>query len=242
MGDSTSMQGSSGKPEVARRLDGFIRQAGIPEYELAEKTGVNQPTIHRIRKGKSQDPKSASLRPLAAFFGISEDQLRGNEPLPKEGAGRTRDDPGRHEKRGRRVPVINHVQAGEPAQVIDDYAPGDGFEYIWLDPEAAEDCGSYTFALKIEGESMLPEFHPGDIVVIDPDVPPLPGDYVVAKLEAEGRATFKKYRPRGPQGGNDIFEMAPLNDDWPTIRVDADNPGHVIGTMVEHRRKRRRRA
>ena len=86
---------------------------------------------------------------------------------------------------------------------------------------------------------MLPDYRPGDRVIIDPEVTPTPGDCVVAK-NGEDEATFKKYRPRGlDQAGNMVFELVPLNDDYPIIRSDA-TPVRIIGTMVEHRKYRRR--
>jgi len=88
---------------------------------------------------------------------------------------------------------------------------------------------------------MLPEFHEGDKIVIDPEVAPQPGDLVIAKLDGDDEATFKKYRPRGVDStGAPVIELVPLNDDWPTLTITADKPGRIMGTMVEHRRYRRR--
>ncbi|MDZ4145395.1 MAG: hypothetical protein U1D29_12840 [Burkholderiales bacterium] len=42
---------------------------------------------------------------------------------------------------------------------------------------------------------MLPEFRPGDRVIIDPVIAPQPGDCVVEKSCAD-EPTFRKYRPR----------------------------------------------
>lgn len=85
---------------------------------------------------------------------------------------------------------------------------------------------------------MEPEFREHDIVVIDPDVRPNPGDYVVARNHEEA-ATFKKYRPRGlDAGGQEIFELVPLNEDYAVMRSD-QQPIQIIGTMVEHTRFRR---
>lgn len=113
---------------------------------------------------------------------------------------------------------------------------------IGLDAELGSRCSRLTFGLVIEGNSMAPEFAPGDLVIIDPEIRPVPGDYVVAKLDAEERATFKKFRHRGTDAnGAEQFDLVPLNEDWPTIEVRASNPGYVVGVMVEHRRKRRTR-
>ncbi len=87
---------------------------------------------------------------------------------------------------------------------------------------------------------MEPEFIDGDIVIIDPSVSPLPGDFVVAKNNEE-EATFKKYRPRGKNDqGIDYFELIPLNEDYAPLRSDLEHL-RVIGTMVMCIKKRRTR-
>lgn len=136
----------------------------------------------------------------------------------------------------RAIPVISYVQAGLLSEISDAYAPGDGFATEICE----DDLGSSSFALEIEGDSMLPDFRQGDRIIIDPDVSPNPGDFVVAK-NGKHEATFKKYRPRGTnESGVQVFELVPLNDDYPTLRSDIDQL-HIIGTMVEHRKKFRRK-
>lgn len=136
----------------------------------------------------------------------------------------------------RPIPVISYIQAGRLSEISDPYAPGDGFATEICD----DDLGPASFALEIEGESMLPDFRPGDRIVIDPNVVPNPGDFVVAK-NGKQEATFKKYRPRGANDrGQQVFELVPLNEDYPTLRSDIETL-HIIGTMVEHRKKFRRK-
>ena len=100
------------------------------------------------------------------------------------------------------------------------------------------DVSISSFALKIRGDSMLPDFKEGDIVIIDPMITPLPGDFVVAK-NLEEEATFKKYRPRGNnEHGQLVFELVPCNPDYPTLRSDIDRC-NIIGVMIEHRQFRK---
>lgn len=137
----------------------------------------------------------------------------------------------------RRLPIIGYVQAGLWTEATDAYAMGAGSGSITTE---IENLGPNAFALRIKGDSNSPDFLEGDIVIIDPSVTPVPGDMVVAKNGGE-EATFKKYRPRGrDELGNEVFELVPLNDDYPTLRSDRDGPMRIIGTMVEHRRFRRR--
>lgn len=136
----------------------------------------------------------------------------------------------------RAIPVISNIQAGLMTEISDPYSPGDGFATEICD----DDLGPYAFALEIEGDSMLPDFRPGDRIIIDPDVTPNPGDFVVAK-NGRQEATFKKFRPRGSGiGGSQTFELVPLNNDYPTLNSEIDHL-RIIGTMVEHRKKFRRR-
>ena len=137
---------------------------------------------------------------------------------------------------GRRVPVISAIQAGMWAEIVDNFQPGDAGGWLLTDIDLSDSA----FALDIRGNSMEPEFKDGDRVIIDPEIAPQPGDFVAAK-NGEQEATFKKYRPRGMDAhGNIIFELVPLNDDYPTLRSDVQHI-RIVGTMVEHRKYRRPR-
>jgi SOS-response transcriptional repressor LexA len=136
----------------------------------------------------------------------------------------------------REVPVISSVQAGLWREAVDSYAPGAGQDYVVVQA----DLGSHAFALKVRGNSMEPEFKEGDTIIVDPDLKPSPGDFVVAR-NADQEATFKKYRPRGQNAqGVDVIELVPLNEDYPILRSDV-SPIEIIGTLVEHRRYRKPR-
>ncbi|WP_330509453.1 S24 family peptidase [Pseudomonas putida] len=58
---------------------------GISQVELSSRTNVGQSTISRILKPHGpkgiKEPTDKQVRPLADFFGISTDQLRGYDPI-----------------------------------------------------------------------------------------------------------------------------------------------------------------
>jgi SOS-response transcriptional repressor LexA len=133
----------------------------------------------------------------------------------------------------RLVPVISYVQAGAFKEAI--LEAQETFVACY-----AENLSENAFALEVKGESMMPDFKPGDKIVIDPDVQPIPGDFVIAQ-NGEHEATFKKYRPRGyGENGEVIFELTPLNSDYPTLN-SLGQPIKIIGTVIEHIRALRRR-
>ncbi|QKQ51336.1 S24 family peptidase [Achromobacter denitrificans] len=131
---------------------------------------------------------------------------------------------------GRRVPVINYVQAGQLTNIGAHFC-GEALEYLLTDIPLSE----RAFGLEIRGLSMSPQFAPGDKIIVDQEVAPKPGSFVVA-MNGGDEATFKKYRPRGlDANGNDVFELVPLNEDFPSFYSDRQELV-IIGTMVEHRR------
>ncbi|VEG97014.1 phage repressor [Aeromonas encheleia] len=137
---------------------------------------------------------------------------------------------------GSRVPVLSYVQAGHWHEMCDQATAFDGnVEYV----TAGVEVGPCGFGLWLRGDSMLPQFKEGDLIIVDPDEAPQPGDYVVASNGSD-EATFKKYRPRGiDENGHEVFELVPLNDDFPTMHSDRQHI-QIIGVMVEHRSFRKR--
>lgn len=86
--------------------------------------------------------------------------------------------------------MISYVQAGALAEKNPIEAFDGSLEYILTDSDISE----YTFALRIEGDSMEPDFKAGDIIIVDPEVEPTPGEFVVAR-NGGAQATFKKVSP-----------------------------------------------
>lgn len=99
----------------------------------------------------------------------------------------------------------------------------------------AEIKSSYlTFALTLEGDSMLNDFSAGDSIIIDPLVTPEPGEFVLAKVGSD--VLFRKYKIENLGQ----FSLQPLNTDYPIIS-SAEADIQIIGTLVEHRIYRRKR-
>ena len=97
-----------------------------------------------------------------------------------------------------------------------------------------------TFAMTVKCVSMLPLLQPGDIVIVDPDVKPRPGDIVSVRLKHSKMIMLLKYRPSHyDMQKQETFELIPLNEDWPKILINKNNPGKIIGTLIEYRRRTR---
>jgi SOS-response transcriptional repressor LexA len=143
----------------------------------------------------------------------------------------------------RMVPVVPSELAAQWLAATAPYPLTERTQVDWIRMEQA---GERTLGMVIEREDMRDDIWPGDVVFLDPDVSPQPGDYVLAQVEdinEEHAAVFRKYRPRRrDSAGVLIVELAPLNDDYPTYVIDAEHSGRILGVMVEHRKYRRRGA
>ncbi len=216
--------------EFGKRLKEARKNAGLTQAQLAKKVGIGQSTVAELERTASG---SSHVAGIAAACNVSPMWLATGDGPMKTGM----DSNVKPVAEGMRAyPVISKIQAGLVKEISCPYEPGDGFAVEF----GEDDASTWAFFLEIEGDSMLPEFRSGDRVLIDPDVSPRPGDFVAAR-NTKQEATFKKYRVRGiDETGQEIFELVPLNDDYPVLRSD-EHHLVVVGTMLEHRRKFRRR-
>lgn len=120
-------------------------------------------------------------------------------------------------------PLLSWVQAGEWAEIADNF-----------EPEDAEDafpcpvrCSTDTFVLRIRGQSMEPKFHDGDLVFVDPHVAPTSGRYVVVRLEDSREATFKQLIV---EEGRQYLKA--LNPDWPQRIIEMGSSATICGVVV----------
>src|SRR3989338_4542890 len=60
---------------LTEQLQQLIATQGLNEADLARKTNIPQPTLHKILAGKTADPRASTLKILADYFNISVDQL-----------------------------------------------------------------------------------------------------------------------------------------------------------------------
>lgn len=205
---------------LAERFKARRTELGMTQTEVATIAGVSQQSIETIESGKTRKPRN--IIELSKALKCSPDWLlNGKNIMPLA------------EISTRRIPILSYVQAGALTEAKDVTDMDGNMEYVLADSDVPES----SFALRIDGDSMQPEFKEGDIVIIDPELCPMPGEFVVAKNNGH-EATFKKYRPLGI--GVDDFELVPLNPDYPVLR-SADVPLQIVGVMIEHRIYRRKR-
>ena len=127
---------------------------------------------------------------------------------------------------GRRVPVVGWVQAGK-------FTPAGAGDLTALNPDDyiySDTLGRNLFALRVENDSMEPLFHEGDIIIVNPNIKPKGGDYVIARLNRESEVTFKKLVIREKR-----VILKPLNSKYDDMILSEDQDFEIIGKVVERK-------
>ncbi len=57
------------------RVKELMDSAGLSEGELARRTRLQQPTVHRLISQETRSPKRETLQPIADYFGMTIDDL-----------------------------------------------------------------------------------------------------------------------------------------------------------------------
>ncbi len=127
------------------------------------------------------------------------------------------------------VPLISWVQAGSWGEIVDNFQPGDADEYYPCPEKHSEG----TFALTVVGESMYPDFIPGEIIYVDPCVEAVSGSCVVVRQNGDTEATFKQFMLDGSKK-----YLKALNPNWPNPITDMLPDAAICGVVIGSYRKR----
>lgn len=214
--------------DLSTRLKESRKKTGKSQAQIAEAVGMKQPSYQALESGKNQ--KSAFLTEIAKELGVDAYWLQTGEGKPYwESDSQKFSNIQTTEKKLRKIPVLDFVQAGLWRDVIYDGINPMGYtysDYQGLKPDE-------IFSVTVDGLSMSPRFMPRDQLLIDPNLAPNPGDFVIAQ-NGNYEVTFKKYRVTGyDEEGREQFELVPLNPDFAPLDSRMHNIS-IIGVVVSH--------
>jgi SOS-response transcriptional repressor LexA len=164
---------------LGQRLKQARKEANLTQEQLADISGVSQTDISKIERGKIQN--TPSVIPLALALRIDPVVLQTGEPSDQKTI-RAQDTVTPWSTLGR-VPLLSKEKAG---MYLEEIREGNDLPTV----QTVSQVNRYTFAMKIDGDSMEPVFTSGCIVVVEPDIAPVGGDYVLAQVGSE--ATVKQ--------------------------------------------------
>ncbi len=194
----------------------LIRQGrlrlGMSEQRFADAVGVSRGAVQQWERPAGTAPKRANQPRVAKLLGISVAELV---------SGRV------HVERAKgvraQVPLVSELEAGNPT-VIDNFRPHTRFSTVPVSVPVQR----HTYAFRVHGDSMVSasadSFPDGSIIVVEPELQPQTGDYVIAVNEAR-ETTFKQL----VKDGGELF-LKPLNLRYPVRPL---GNATVIGVVRE---------
>jgi len=194
----------------ARKAKGLTLEA------LALQVGTDTGNLSRLERNK----QGVSRELLAKIMHVLELSLAeaGSEPANVTIAAQS--------DRLYRYPVLSAVEAGGWVEAVQPYEPGAEDTFELTDYQAR----GQAFWLRVSGDSMTsptpPSIPEGHLILVDTGLTPMPGDLVVAKLDNENAATFKRLVSDAGQ-----LYLKPLNPSYRMIPIDGNC--RLIGVVKE---------
>lgn len=121
-----------------------------------------------------------------------------------------------------KVPVISWVSANRFGDAFDPFLPGEAEEWIFTSQK-----GNKLFALTVKSDCMEPEFVEGDRIIVNSEIVPNNGDYVIVRNNTKDEATFKQLKVYG----NKLI-LHPLNPKYKDIELDKSHNYVIVGKVV----------
>ncbi|MHB2266208.1 S24 family peptidase [Aliihoeflea sp. PC F10.4] len=188
--------------KVWSAIDALAVRHSLSASGLAKRAGLDSTAFNKSKRQSADGrPRWPSTESIAKIMDATGETLDGFFGLIKgSGAAAT-------------VPLIGFAQAGAGGYFDDAGFPaGHGWDEVPLPAGASE--GAY--ALQVQGDSMLPLYRDGDVVIVDPAAQIRKGDRVVAKTSA-GEVTAKILARKTSK----VVELQSLNPEHPDRTLPA---------------------
>ena len=183
--------------QIWSALDRLAERAGLSASALAKRAGLDPTTFNRSKRitpdGRPRWPSTESVSKALAATGTSVDVFV-NLITDKNGATQA-------------VPLIGFAEAGAGGFFDDGGFPvGKGWDEIAF-PAVSDE---HAYALEISGDSMMPAYRDGDVIIVSPAAPIRRGDRVVVKTR-KGEVMVKELKRRTSKS----IELQSINAEHP---------------------------
>ena len=191
--------------QVWSAIDTLASRYGMTASGLAKKAGLDATTFNKSKRqtveGRLRWPSTESIAKVLDATGATLDEFM-NLVSIKASA----------ERANPRVPLIGLAQAGSGGFFDDGGFPiGGGWDEIVF-PNFHDE---HAYALEISGDSMLPLYRDGDVIVVAPQAAARRGDRVVVKTRS-GEVLAKELKRSSAK----TIELKSLNPDHPDRSFD----------------------
>ena len=218
------------KPSITKILNYLLADEKIRPSELARRTGVPQPTIHRMVTGTCPRPHMASIKPIADYFGLTPEQLKGEEMILGLNMFKLDGLDG-----WAKIPLVAWQQLKTwPKQEYEYSVTEQG-----VTAKKREQMITYTdasvkrkaFAVYVKDNSMSPDFPEATLLIFDPDRGMKDDSFVLIRLE-NGNVLFRQLVVKN---GQRYYKV--LNPKISQIPQSINYNDEILGVLVQTRRE-----
>ena len=211
------MRGLGNKDIMARNIQYYMDKYEKTRQDMCNALGVKYTTFTDWVKGNSY-PRIDKIELMANYFGISKADLVEDHTKYENNSS----------KKATTIKIYGRVAAGIPLEAIEDVIDEEEI------PEELARTGEF-FGLQINGDSMEPDIHNGDTVIVKRQNDAESDEIVIALVNGDDGVCkrLKKYA--------DSIALISLNPNYEPMyfnREEIDEkPVKIIGRVVELRRK-----
>lgn len=201
----------------SKNLNFYISQSGKQQKEIAKELGYNPTTFNTWCVGKII-PSTGKIQTIADYFNIGKSDLLDDKSSLI----------GSKSRKGILINVLGRVAAGIPIEAIENVINTEEIT------EELAKTGKF-FGLKIHGDSMEPDIHNGDIVIVRQQEDAETDEIVIALINGNDGVCkrLKKYQ--------DSIALVSINANYEPMYFTKEEveskPIRIIGKVVELRRK-----
>lgn len=192
------------------------KATGLTQAEVAASIGITQNAYSYWENGKVKIDHE-SLAKLSKLFGVTIDYLMGISEQQQDNIVK--------------IPVLGTIPAGIPLEAIEDIID---YEEI---PQSFLSGGKEYFALSVKGDSMWPDYLPGDVVIVRKQPICNSGDDCIVYVNGYD-ATLKQVKLNDEDHS---LTLMPRNQSYPPRTYTQEEiqalPVTIAGVVVELRRK-----
>jgi SOS-response transcriptional repressor LexA len=216
------------KKLIGQRILVERKAKGLTQAKLAELAGgLKQPRVNNWEQG-IRTPGPAEIKQLAGVLEVSPAFLmcltdrKQPHPLDKNYVGAL-------------IPLLSPRQLDNPQHWIQSIRDGeyDGeIAFIPITIALAKMIGDNAFALKMIDASMEPELRPNDVLIVNPDATPKPGNIVVVTSNDSPEVIIRRYKQLSISKSSPQFELLALNKNWAAIQNHELVGCKILGTVI----------
>lgn len=195
-------------------IDALAERHRLSPSGLARRAGLDPTSFNKSKRlgvdGRLRWPSTESIAKVLDATGTTIDEFIGLETTASRGAG-----PPPAGRRGDgAIPLLGFAQAGAGGFFDDGGFPaGQGWDVVEFPPSPEHKQGVY--ALEVQGESMMPVYRDGDVLIVEPGAQVRRGDRVVLRTR-EGEVMAKVLQRQTPRS----IELLSLNPEHPNRSFD----------------------